>query len=181
MRVWRSLFVFPFSTTIKTESSFVRPILANQGGKHPLTALADNTYQIGIWSSIEAGLGITAGSLATLRPLGRLLRERSSTSRNYYHSRGSLPLSRDLVNGHCSLPSKNKIDEDEYQLWGGSGLGNHHDVTTVALGNMTASSEEVFSPANTSSRSEPERSDLNLSLTQHPGTFGATLDSLNLQ
>ncbi|KAJ5689453.1 hypothetical protein N7462_003845 [Penicillium macrosclerotiorum] len=29
------------------------------------------TYQIAIWSNIEAGLGITAGSLATLRPLLR--------------------------------------------------------------------------------------------------------------
>ncbi|KAF3016380.1 hypothetical protein E8E15_006576 [Penicillium rubens] len=30
------------------------------------------TYQIAIWSNIEAGLGITAGSLATLRPLLRM-------------------------------------------------------------------------------------------------------------
>ncbi|KAJ5397612.1 hypothetical protein N7509_005725 [Penicillium cosmopolitanum] len=30
-----------------------------------------STYQIAIWSNIEAGLGITAGSLATLRPLLR--------------------------------------------------------------------------------------------------------------
>ncbi|KAJ5823052.1 hypothetical protein N7447_005392 [Penicillium robsamsonii] len=30
------------------------------------------TYQIAIWSNIEAGLGITAGSLATLRPLLRI-------------------------------------------------------------------------------------------------------------
>ncbi|KAJ5972513.1 uncharacterized protein N7479_002431 [Penicillium vulpinum] len=29
------------------------------------------TYQIAIWSNVEAGLGITAGSLATLRPLLR--------------------------------------------------------------------------------------------------------------
>ncbi|KAF3396262.1 hypothetical protein F1880_006897 [Penicillium rolfsii] len=29
------------------------------------------TYQIAVWSNIEAGLGITAGSLATLRPLLR--------------------------------------------------------------------------------------------------------------
>ncbi|KAJ5504492.1 hypothetical protein N7463_007366 [Penicillium fimorum] len=30
------------------------------------------TYQIAIWSNVEAGLGITAGSLATLRPLLRI-------------------------------------------------------------------------------------------------------------
>lgn len=33
----------------------------------------DATIQIAIWSNIEAGLGITAGSLATLRPLLRVL------------------------------------------------------------------------------------------------------------
>ncbi|KAJ5598108.1 hypothetical protein N7537_008192 [Penicillium hordei] len=30
------------------------------------------TYQIAVWSNVEAGLGITAGSLATLRPLLRM-------------------------------------------------------------------------------------------------------------
>ncbi|KAJ5205748.1 hypothetical protein N7491_003627 [Penicillium cf. griseofulvum] len=30
------------------------------------------TYQIAVWSNVEAGLGITAGSLATLRPLLRI-------------------------------------------------------------------------------------------------------------
>lgn len=33
--------------------------------------MADATIEIAIWSNIEAGLGITAGSLATLRPLLR--------------------------------------------------------------------------------------------------------------
>ena len=33
--------------------------------------LADATIEIAIWSNIEVGLGITAGSLATLRPLLR--------------------------------------------------------------------------------------------------------------
>lgn len=179
--MWRSLFVFHFSTIIKTGNSFVRPILANQSGKYSLTVLADNTYQIGIWSYIEAGLGIIAGSLATLRPLGHFLWRRSSTSRNYHHSRGSFPLSRDQANEHRSVSSKNKIYEDEYQLWGGGGLGNHHDVTIVALGNMATSSEEILSPANTSNRSEDERSDLNLSLAHASGTFGAALDSHTLQ
>lgn len=163
MRVWRSLLGFLFSTIIKTQNSCVRPLLPNRSGKHSLTALADNTYEVGILSYIEAGLGITAASLATLRPLGRLLRDRSSTTRNYYHSHGSFPLSRDLAHEHRRFPSKNKIHEDEYQLWGGSGLGNDHDVTSVALGNMTASSRDVPSPANTASRVEVERSDLYLS------------------
>ncbi|KAJ5506109.1 hypothetical protein N7453_005066 [Penicillium expansum] len=42
------------------------------------------TYQIAIWSNVEAGLGITAGSLATLRPLLRLWT--GSHSDPYYSS-----------------------------------------------------------------------------------------------
>ncbi|PWY65699.1 integral membrane protein [Aspergillus heteromorphus CBS 117.55] len=37
----------------------------------PTNPPADATVEIAIWSNIEAGLGITAGSLATLRPLVR--------------------------------------------------------------------------------------------------------------
>ncbi len=40
----------------------------------PLTIMADATNQVAIWSNIEAGLGITAGSLAPLRPLSRKVR-----------------------------------------------------------------------------------------------------------
>jgi hypothetical protein len=36
-----------------------------------MNAQTDATVEIAIWSNIEAGLGITAGSLATLRPLLR--------------------------------------------------------------------------------------------------------------
>ncbi|QQK45634.1 putative integral membrane protein [Penicillium digitatum] len=43
------------------------------------------TYQIAVWSNIEAGLGITAGSLATLRPLLRAWT--GSNSDPYYSSR----------------------------------------------------------------------------------------------
>jgi hypothetical protein len=43
----------------------------------------DSTFQIAIWSVIETGLGITAGSLITLRPLFRwLLDGRMAYSRN---------------------------------------------------------------------------------------------------
>ncbi|OQE46764.1 hypothetical protein PENCOP_c001G00809 [Penicillium coprophilum] len=38
-----------------------------------------STYQIAIWSLIETGLGITAGSLITLRPLFRWLLDTNST------------------------------------------------------------------------------------------------------
>ncbi|KAJ5344068.1 uncharacterized protein N7506_002433 [Penicillium brevicompactum] len=39
----------------------------------------DSTWQIAIWSVIETGLGITAGSLITLRPLFRWLLDEKST------------------------------------------------------------------------------------------------------
>lgn len=40
---------------------------------------SDSTWQIAIWSVIETGLGITAGSLITLRPLFRWLLDEKST------------------------------------------------------------------------------------------------------
>ncbi|CAI7612795.1 unnamed protein product [Penicillium glandicola] len=43
------------------------------------------TYQIAIWSNVEAGLGITAGSLATLRPL---LRKFTGSRSDQYYSSG---------------------------------------------------------------------------------------------
>ncbi|KAL2838998.1 hypothetical protein BJY01DRAFT_257886 [Aspergillus pseudoustus] len=41
------------------------------------------TVDIAIWSGVEAGLGITAGSLTTLRPLVRGFRAASRSSRNH--------------------------------------------------------------------------------------------------
>jgi hypothetical protein len=40
--------------------------------KHSLMAIPDNTGNLVIWSIVELGVGITAGSLATLRPLLKL-------------------------------------------------------------------------------------------------------------
>ncbi|KAJ5783546.1 uncharacterized protein N7518_009223 [Penicillium psychrosexuale] len=47
------------------------------------------TYQIAIWSNVEAGLGITAGSLATLRPLLRMWT--GSHSDPYYNNNSGFP------------------------------------------------------------------------------------------
>ncbi|KAE8151603.1 hypothetical protein BDV25DRAFT_128676 [Aspergillus avenaceus] len=51
------------------------------------------TYQLSLWSNIESGLGITAGSLITLRPLLRHLRDYvfQLRSRNSDSSSDSLP------------------------------------------------------------------------------------------
>lgn len=49
----------------------------------PITDYADATVDIAIWSNIETGLGISAGSLATLRPLLRLFRNPGSYKYSY--------------------------------------------------------------------------------------------------
>ncbi|KAI9934333.1 hypothetical protein ASPWEDRAFT_170040 [Aspergillus wentii DTO 134E9] len=52
------------------------------------------TTQISIWSNVEAGLGITAGSLVTLRPLFRWFRGESyAGTRSARRTAGSFPLS----------------------------------------------------------------------------------------
>lgn len=65
----------------------------------------DATTNISIWSNVEAGLGISAGSLVTLRPLFRWFRDPSSAGSRSKSKRtgGSLPLS--SVNAVRSDPS----------------------------------------------------------------------------
>jgi hypothetical protein len=66
----------------------------------------DSTYQIAIWSVIETGLGITASSLFTLRPLFRWLRHENLSSGR--HTRGpSRGYPRRGYN-ECQLSSLNK-------------------------------------------------------------------------
>ncbi|GAB1210234.1 hypothetical protein APSETT445_009025 [Aspergillus pseudonomiae] len=54
--------------------------------------LLDSTYQIAIWSVMETGLAIIAGSLITLRPLFRWFLD-GSASYNTNERRGKYPLS----------------------------------------------------------------------------------------
>ncbi|OQD70352.1 hypothetical protein PENDEC_c024G02601 [Penicillium decumbens] len=108
-----------------------------------------NTYQISIWSNVEAGLGITAGCLTTLRPLIRFLRDTSPTSRS--RTPRLFPLSRNMRPGlHRSSRSKREDREDVHQLWTGSELDDYHGVTTTIMGNQrqgpTSSSEEDLNP-----------------------------------
>lgn len=49
----------------------------------------DSTYPIAIWSILETGLGIIAGSLATLRPLFRWLLDGSLYGNNQRYERRS--------------------------------------------------------------------------------------------
>lgn len=109
-----------------------------------------NTYQISIWSNVEAGLGITAGCLTTLRPLIRFLRDGSSASRS--RRPGSFPLSSNVAqNFHKSSRSRQGDRDDAHQLWTGTDQDDYHGVTTTIMGTQrptpTSSSEENLNPS----------------------------------
>lgn len=104
------------------------------------------TAYIAIWSNIEAGLGITAGSLPTLRPLIRFFRE--ATQGSYSRNPGSFPLSTTLGN-NTPLQQSKMAQESAQQLWSGGKDVEAHGTHTVVLGNgrvaTAAASEEDLS------------------------------------
>jgi hypothetical protein len=105
-----------------------------------------NTYQISIWSNVEAGLGITAGCLTTLRPLVRFLRDGSSAGPS--RTPPSFPLSSNIGGGfHRSSRSKPDARDDAHQLWTGTESDDCHGITTTIMGRQKAtSSEEDLNP-----------------------------------
>ena len=74
-QVLQSRPVSPISRTIKIQTSFVSLARRNPLTSMKITVFSDATTGIAISSNIEAGLGIMAGSLITLRPLMRWLRD----------------------------------------------------------------------------------------------------------
>ncbi|OQE36696.1 hypothetical protein PENCOP_c011G05718 [Penicillium coprophilum] len=107
------------------------------------------TYQISIWSNVEAGIGITAGCLTTFRPLVRFLRDGSSNGLSRTPS--SFPLSNNVAGGfHRSTASKQMSPDDGRQLWTGRGSSDDcHGVTTTISGahqKSPSSSEEDLAP-----------------------------------
>ncbi|KAJ5081082.1 hypothetical protein N7456_013320 [Penicillium angulare] len=112
-----------------------------------------DTYQISIWSNVEAGLGITAGCLTTLRPLIRFLRDSSSASRSRgARTPGSFPLSSNVAQGlNRNSRSKHENRSDVDQLWTGTDNDDYHGVTTTIMGsqnpNPRSSSEEDLNPS----------------------------------
>ncbi|KAL4980791.1 hypothetical protein BDW66DRAFT_156502 [Aspergillus desertorum] len=100
------------------------------------------TTQISIWSNVEAGLGITAGSLVTLRPLLRWFRGDSSymnsKNKTWYGASGSMPLS--SMNG--VLQSRNDQSGNRYWRPDIDPQGSHGVVTTVH-GSPTSSQENL--------------------------------------
>ncbi|KAJ5818955.1 hypothetical protein N7474_004546 [Penicillium riverlandense] len=111
-----------------------------------------NTYQISIWSNIEAGLGITAGCLTTLRPLIRFFREGSSTSQSPNRNAGTYPLSNNMPSG-VVRPSRSKQDDPNqtHHLWDLSENDDYQGVTTTIMGSrdpkLISSSEEDLNPS----------------------------------
>ncbi|GFF42264.1 hypothetical protein IFM46972_06814 [Aspergillus udagawae] len=91
------------------------------------------TYQISIWSNVEAGLGITAGSLTTLRPLVRFLRDGSSASRSHQRQPGSFPLSGNMPKGLTRRSKPEEGGEDARRLWTGMADEEYQGVTTTII------------------------------------------------
>ncbi|KAJ5769484.1 hypothetical protein N7520_004043 [Penicillium odoratum] len=100
------------------------------------------TTNISIWSNVEAGLGIAAGSLVTLRPLFRWFRDPSSVGTRSKRTGGSMPL--DSVNvarsGDASGPRYWRPDLDPEDA--------HAVITTVHGSNhdSRSSSQEDLNP-----------------------------------
>lgn len=108
--------------------------------------ITDNTYQISIWSNVEAGLGITAGCLTTLRPLIRFLRDGSSAGPS--HTPPSYPLANDVASGFRPTWSTHEWRDDARHPWTGTESDECHGVTTTIMGShqKAAGSEEDLNP-----------------------------------
>lgn len=86
--------------------------------------VTDSTFSIDIWSFIEVGLGITAGSLVTLRPLFRAVLG-DSPDRKAKKSRGSMPLS------SFTEYTRNRLDPEDAAVWRPPPDATRNITTTV--------------------------------------------------
>lgn len=99
----------------------------------PLTKPEVST-QVAIWSNIEAGLGITAGSLTTLRPLVRMLRESTSSSSSRIRTRASRSRSRSHKSSSGHQKESLSFRDESTKLWTGSYNDDYHGITTTVIG-----------------------------------------------
>ncbi|GCB20137.1 hypothetical protein AAWM_03022 [Aspergillus awamori] len=83
-----------------------------------------STFSIDIWSFIEVGLGITAGSLVTLRPLFRAVLG-DPPDRKAKKSRGSMPLS------SFTEYTRNRLDPEDAAVWRPPPDATRNITTTV--------------------------------------------------
>ncbi|KAJ5094916.1 hypothetical protein N7532_007207 [Penicillium argentinense] len=91
------------------------------------------TANLAIWSNVESGLGITAGSLATLRPLFRFLRNRSASCDS---TSGTNPLHRGL-SGHPSSTAPGVFSSG--RLGNNKHMSNCHRTDNVGVPNHSRS------------------------------------------
>ncbi|KAK1140284.1 putative cation-transporting ATPase 1 [Aspergillus melleus] len=110
------------------------------------------TTDISIWSNVEAGLGITAGSLVTLRPLFRWFRGTTyDVSHSAKRTPGSMPLS--SMNGNGNGTDTSRLGRAATKYWRPD--LNQHDsqgvVTTVqtSTGSRNSSQENLNPKPNT--------------------------------
>ncbi|KAE8380959.1 hypothetical protein BDV26DRAFT_110369 [Aspergillus bertholletiae] len=104
------------------------------------------TTDISIWSNVEAGLGITAGSLVTLRPLFRWFRGTSyAATHSVKRTTGSFPLS--SMNGNNGT-QQSKNDRAATTFWRPDidPEDSHAIVTTVHTSASGNSSQEDLNP-----------------------------------
>lgn len=122
----------------------------------------DATTDISIWSNVEGGLGITAGSLTTLRPLFRILRDgslsitprsRTSRSRNTPQFGNNLPSDQNKVHVRSSLRLSRESREDPANWRPDLELDSYQGHSTTIFGKghsiATNSSEEGLYPKDT--------------------------------
>ncbi|KAI1341767.1 hypothetical protein F5Y15DRAFT_375219 [Xylariaceae sp. FL0016] len=114
------------------------------------------TVDIAIWSTTEQGLGITAGSLATLRPLFRTIAQRfgvwtssegiPDSNENAPRTIGSIDKSKARKalarhRGPFSLTTFGQQDDEEAQLGHGNDLKKHSKIYTTTT--VTVASEDT--------------------------------------
>ncbi|KAE8351119.1 hypothetical protein BDV28DRAFT_25488 [Aspergillus coremiiformis] len=126
--------------TLRNPDFLCESLAGGRAGSHPLmlTPFLDATAGIEVWSNIETGLGIIAGSLATLRPLVRMIHPPL-----YYKHHASAPGSRTWPNSlaprNNALPLSSLMttEEERHQRL----KENISTSTPIAMGpGMTTSS-----------------------------------------
>lgn len=116
----------PYVKNYKSRQFLCKSLWLGYATQH-LTS-TDETSEISIWSNVEAGLGITAGCLSTLRPLFRALRDTTSNSRSRQRAAGSIPLSSNMGGGTGYARSKAFDRDESRQLWTGTIDDDYHSV-----------------------------------------------------
>ncbi|PYH65774.1 cation-transporting ATPase 4 [Aspergillus vadensis CBS 113365] len=98
-----------------------------------------STFSIDIWSFIEVGLGITAGSLVTLRPLFRAFLG-DPPDRKGKKSRGSMPLT------SFTEYTRTRPDPEDAAVWQSPQPDATRNITTTVVSAIRASLNSPLTP-----------------------------------